>query len=379
MAKRDYYEVLGVGREAGEGEVKSAYRKLALKYHPDRNQGNAEAEEMFKEASEAYEVLSDADKRAQYDRYGHAGVEGNFAGGGFQWSDFSHASDFQDIFGDIFDSFFGGGGRRRGPAGPPRGRDLKIKVALSLGEIMTGVEKQINLTRFQGCETCRSTGAAPGASREKCSTCGGVGQVQQVARTLFGQQMTVTACPACGGEGSTVTERCDDCSGEGRVRGQTRLTVRIPAGVQEGNYIPLRGQGEVGPRGGQAGDCLVFIEEKEDAKFTRDGNDIILQLPVSFAQAALGAEVEVPTLQGQAMLKIPAGTQAGRIFRMTRKGLPDVNGRSVGDQLVQVLLWTPQELSREERVLFEELAKLEQERVRSEGESFFDRIRKAFS
>ncbi len=379
MAKRDYYEVLGVGREASEGEVKSAYRKLALKYHPDRNQGNAEAEELFKEASEAYEVLSDGDKRAQYDRYGHAGVEGNFGGGGFQWSDFSHASDFQDIFGDIFDSFFGGGGRRRGPAGPPRGRDLKIKVSLSLAEIMTGVEKQINLTRFQGCDTCSSTGAAPGASREKCTTCGGVGQVQQVARTLFGQQMTVAACPACGGEGSTVSERCGDCSGEGRVRGQTRLTVRIPAGVQEGNYIPLRGQGEVGPRGGPAGDCLVFIEEKEDAKFTRDGNDIILQLPVSFAQAALGAEVEVPTLQGQAVLKIPAGTQAGRVFRMARKGLPDVNGRGVGDQLVQVLLWTPQDLNREERVLFEELAKLEHERVRSEGDSFFDRIRKAFS
>jgi molecular chaperone DnaJ len=379
MAKRDYYEVLGVERGAGDSEIKSAYRKLALKHHPDRNQGDAAAEELFKEASEAYEILSDADKRAQYDRHGHAGVEGNFGGGGFQWSDFSHASDFQDVFGDIFDSFFGGGGRRRGPSGPPRGRDLKLKISLTLEEIMTGVEKQINLTRLEGCETCNASGAAPGAQKESCSTCGGVGQVQQVARTLFGQSMTVTACPTCGGEGSTVSARCSDCDGEGRVRGQTRLTVRIPAGVQEGNYIPLRGQGEAGPRGGPSGDCLVFIEEKEHAQFTRDGDDVILQLPVSFSQAALGSEIEVPTLQGQAVLKVPAGTQAGRVFCMARKGIPDVNGRGVGDQLVQVLLWTPQELSREEREVFEALSKLEEERVRSEGDSFFDRIRKAFS
>lgn len=381
MAKRDYYEVLGVSRDAGEGDIKSAYRKLALKYHPDRNQGNDEAEESFKEASEAYEVLSEPDKRAKYDRFGHAGVEGNFGGGGFEWSDFSHASDVQDIFGDVFESFFGGGGgrRRRGPAGPPRGRDLKVKVALSLEEIVTGTEKQINLSRLQNCETCDATGAAPGATKETCSTCRGVGQVQQVARTLFGQQMTVTACPACNGEGSTVSDPCSDCRGEGRLRGQTRLTVRIPAGVQEGNYIPLRGQGEVGPRGGPAGDCLVFIEEQDHEHFTRDGNDVILQLPVSFSQAALGDEIEVPTLQGKAVLKVPSGTQAGRVFRMSRKGIPDVNGRGIGDQLVQVLLWTPQDLSREERDLFEELAKLEHERVESEGEGFFDKIRKAFT
>jgi molecular chaperone DnaJ len=381
MAKRDYYEVLGVGRDAGEGDVKSAYRKLALKYHPDRNQGNAEAEESFKEASEAYEVLSEPDKRDQYDRFGHAGMEGNFGGGGFDMSDFSHASDFQDIFGDVFDSFFGGGGgrRRRGPSGPPRGRDLKVKVGLSLEEIVVGTEKQINLSRLQNCDTCDATGAAPGAKKETCSTCRGVGQVQQVARTLFGQQMTVTACPTCSGEGSTISDPCVDCQGEGRVRGQTRLTVRIPAGVQEGNYIPLRGQGEVGPRGGPAGDCLVFIEEKEHDHFTRDGDDVILQLPVSFAQAALGDEVEVPTLQGKVILKIPAGTQAGRVFRMGRKGIPDVTGRGIGDQLVQVLLWTPQDLSRQEREVFEELAKLEQERVESEGEGFFDKVRKAFT
>ncbi len=379
MAKKDYYEVLGVGRDADDSNIKSAYRKLALKYHPDKNQGDAQAEELFKEAAEAYEVLSDADKRANYDRFGHAGVEGSFGSGGFQWGDFSHATDVQDIFGDVFDSFFGGGRRSRGPSGPPRGRDLKIKVQLSLEEIFTGVEKKINLSRLQGCETCAASGAAPGAKKETCSTCGGVGQVQQVARTLFGQQMTVVACPACGGEGSTVSKPCPDCRGEGRVRGQSTLTVRIPAGVQEGNYIPLRSQGEVGPRGGPSGDCLVFIEEKEHEHFTRDGDDVILQLPVGFAQATLGAEIEVPTLQGKALLKIPPGTQAGRVFRMNRKGIPDVNGRGVGDQLVQVLLWTPQDLSRREHELFAELAELERERVESGGQSFFDKVRKAFS
>ena len=381
MAKRDYYEVLGLGRDAGEGDIKSAYRNLALKYHPDRNQGDSAAEEKFKEASEAYEVLSDAEKKAAYDRFGHAGIEGNFGSGGFQWSDFSHAGDFQDIFGDIFDSFFGGSGRRRsrGPAGPPQGRDLKIKVALTLEEIAEGVEKKIALTRLQRCGACDGSGAASGASRETCGTCGGQGQVQQVARTLFGQSMTVTDCPTCQGEGQLISDPCHECRGEGRERGQTTLTVRIPAGVQEGNYIPLRGQGEVGPRGGPSGDCLVFIEEEEHDYFTRDGNHVIYQLPLGFGQAALGAEVEVPTLEGKAMLKIPAGTQTGRVFRMNGKGIPDVNGRGVGDQLVQAVLWTPQDLNRRERELFAELAELESERVAAEGEGFFSKLRKAFS
>ena len=378
MAKRDYYEILGVGRDADQSSIKSAYRKLAVKYHPDKNQGNAEAEELFKEASEAYEVLSDDEKRQVYDQHGHAGLGGNF-GTGFEWSDFSHASDFQDIFGNIFDNFFGGGGRTNRQSGPPKGRDLKVKVSLSLEEVATGVEKQINLTRQQGCATCNASGAAPGSQAEKCSTCGGVGQVQQVARTIFGQQMTVTACPNCGGEGTIVSSPCRDCNGEGRVRGRSSINVRIPAGVQEGNYIPLRGEGEIGIRGGASGDLLVFIEEKEHSHFSREGNDVVLQLPVGFAQATLGCEMEVPTLQGKAILKIPSGTQAGRIFRMNRKGIPDVNGRGVGDQLVQILLWTPQNINSNERRLFEQLIELEDERIRSGGESFFDRIRKAFS
>lgn len=379
MAKRDYYEVLNLGRDASDSDIKAAYRKMALKYHPDRNPDDVAAEETFKEASEAYEVLSDQEKRSAYDRFGHEGMEGNFGGGGFQWSDFSHAGDFQDIFEGFFGG--GGGGRRRsrgGPSGPPKGRDLKIKVSLTLEEIAEGVEKKIALTRFQRCGTCEGTGAASGSARETCRTCGGQGQVQQVAQTLFGQSMTVTACPTCDGEGQNVANPCTECDGDGRERGQTTLSVRIPAGVQEGNYIPLRGQGEVGPRGGPPGDALVFIEEQEHEYFTRDGNHVIYQLPLGFGQAALGAEIKVPILAGSAALKIPSGTQSGRVFRMSGKGIPDVNGRGGGDQLVQVILWTPEDLSRRERELFTELAQLEEERVAAGGEGFFAKVRKAF-
>lgn len=379
MAKRDYYEALGISREAGESDIKGAYRKLALKYHPDRNPDDSGAEEKFKEASEAYEVLSDPEKKSAYDRFGHAGVEGSF-GGGFQWSDFTHANDFEDIFGDLFGAFFGGGRRtRRGSSGPPQGRDLKISVELTLEEVATGVEKKINLTRLQRCESCGGSGAAPGSAKETCSTCGGVGQVQQVSRSFLGQSVTVTACPTCGGEGSIVSKPCGKCRGEGRVRGKTTLTVRIPPGVRSGNYIPLRGQGEVGPRGGAQGDCLVFIEEKEHEHFTRDGNDVIYQLPISFSQAALGDEVKVPTLTGKAKMKIPEGTQSGRVFRLRGKGIPDVDGRGVGDQLVQILLWTPQGLNDEERRLLEELARLEKDRAAAEGKGFFEKMREAFS
>ena len=381
MAKRDYYEVLGLGRDADEAEIKSAYRKLALQYHPDRNPDKPEAEERFKEASEAYEVLSEPEKRANYDRFGHAAVEGNFGRGGFQWSDFTHAGDFEDIFGDLFGSFFGGGrSRRRGePTGPPRGRDLKMAIELTLEEIALGVEKKINLSRLQRCETCSGTGAAPGSSKETCTTCGGAGQVQQMSRSFFGQSVTITACPHCNGEGSVIRTPCSDCDGEGRRREKTQLTVKIPAGVSSGNYIPLRGQGEVGPRGGPPGDCLVFIEEKEHEYFTRDGNDVYYILPVSFSQVTLGDEVEVPTLTGKAKMKVPPGTQSGKIFRLRQKGIPDLNGRGTGDQLVQVMVWTPTHLSDEEHELFEALMRLEKDRLKSEGKGFFERMRQAFT
>ena len=381
MEQRDYYEVLGLERGADEAAIKSSYRKLALKYHPDRNPNNDEAESKFKEASEAYEVLSDEGKRAKYDRFGHAGVQGNFGQGGFEWSDFSHATDFQDIFGDVLGGMFGGGGRRRarGPSGPPKGRDLRIALELSLEEVALGVEKKINLTRQQRCKVCDGAGAAPGADTQTCGTCNGMGQVQQVSRSFFGQSVTVTACPTCSGEGKTISDPCRECSGEGRVRETASITVRIPAGVSTGNYIPLRGQGDVGPRGGPAGDCLVFIEETEHDQFTRQGNDILLRLPITISQAALGDDVEVPTLHGAVKMKVPEGTQSGRVLRLRGKGVPDVDGRGHGDQLVEMMVWTPTSLSSEERALFEQLDEIQQKRAKKEGKSFLDRMLEALS
>ena len=375
MAKRDYYEVLGVEKNSEPDQIKSAYRKLALKYHPDRNPDDSDAEAAFKEASEAYEVLSDTEKRSNYDQFGHAGLEGNFGSGGFQWSDFSHATDFHDVFGD----FFGGGRRSRGPSGPPKGRDLRISLKLSLEEITEGVEKKISLQRMKSCAVCDGGGAAPGSTSQACQTCGGVGQVQQVSRSFFGQQVTVGACPTCQGEGRMVSDPCRECAGEGRVRDKTTITVRIPAGVSTGNYIPLRGQGDAGPRGGPAGDVLVFIEEEEHDTYTREGNDVIYRLPISISQAALGYGAQVPTLHGDVKMKIPEATQTGRVFRLRGKGVPDVDGRGIGDQLVEVLVWTPTQLTSEERRLFAELDEIHQQRVESEGKSFLDRMLEAFS
>ena len=377
MNKRDYYEVLGIERGASEGDIKSSYRKLALKYHPDKNPGDGDTETKFKEASEAYEVLSDSEKRSNYDRFGHAGVQGSFGQGGFQWSDFSHATDFEDLFGDLFGGIFGGGRRQRGPSGPPRGRDLRLTIELTLEEIVTGVEKTINLSRLERCSVCDGSGAAPGSGARTCDTCGGAGQVQQVSRSFFGQSVTVTACPTCEGEGRIISDPCEECRGDGRVRATTKLNVKIPAGVSSGNYIQLRGQGEVGPRGGSAGDCLVFVEEKEHDEFVRDGNNIHYRLPVTISQAALGDEVQVPTLTGKVKMKVSAGTQSGRVFRLRNRGLPDVDGRGVGDQLVEVSVWTPTHLGAEERRLLEELEEIQQKKATSEGKGFFERMKEA--
>ena len=378
MAKRDYYEVLGLERDASESDIKSAYRKRALKYHPDRNQGDGEAEAKFKEASEAYEVLSDPEKKSAYDRYGHAGIEGNFGTGGFQWSDFTHASDFEDLFGDLFGGLFGSTRRQRGPSGPPQGRDLRVVVQLTLEEIATGVEKKIHLNRQGRCGECGGSGAAPGSSRRDCETCGGVGKVQQVSRSFFGQSVTVTACPACHGEGRVVADSCRECRGEGTVRDRATLTVRIPAGVSTGNYIPLRGEGDAGRRGGPAGDCQVFIEEQPHPDFQREGNDVLYRLPISISQAALGDNAQVPTLVGKVRMSIPEGTQSGHVLRLRGKGIPDVDGRGVGDQLVEITVWTPTHLSAKERRLLEELDHLHRDRVAREGKGFFDRMRDAF-
>ena len=380
MAKRDYYEILGINRNASTEEIKKAYRKYALKHHPDRNRDNPEAEGRFKEGAEAYEVLMDTQKRQVYDQYGHEGVNGAFRGGGFQWSDFSHANEFQDIFSNL-DEIFGGGifgdlfGRRGGQRRANRGEDLKVALKLTLEEIATGAQKTIKLARREACATCSGSGARPGTDPTTCNMCGGSGQVRQATRSIFGQFVNVTACPQCAGQGKVIKEACGDCRGEGRVQKQVNVNVTIPAGVAEGNYIPLRGQGNAGPQGGPSGDCLVFMEELEHEHFERHGTDIVYNLPISFSQAALGADIEVPTLAGRASMKIPPGTQSGKILRLRGKGIPEVNGYRTGDQLVRVVVWTPTKLGKREEALFQELARLENGQPPEGGKGFFDRVK----
>jgi molecular chaperone DnaJ len=382
---RDYYEVLGVGRDASDDEIKKSYRKLALKFHPDRNPGDDAAEASFKEAAEAYEVLGDAKKRPTYDQFGHQGLGGPFASGGFNWSDFSHAGDFDDIFsnldnifgGGIFGDIFGGRGGRRG--GPQRGEDLRITLPLALEEIATGTQKKLKLRRHEGCDDCGGSGAKARSESATCDVCGGNGQVRQATRSLFGQFVNVTTCPKCQGEGSMIKEPCPGCSGEGRGEKQTTLTVNIPAGVAEGNYIPLRGQGSVGRRGGPAGDCQVFIQEIEHDQFERHGNDVVYDLPVSFSQAALGAQIEVPTLSGKALMKVPSGTQSGQIFRLRGKGIQEVNGYGKGDQLVRIVVWTPTKLNKAEEKMFKELSDHENGEPPEGGKGFFDRVKEVLT
>jgi len=363
MAKRDYYEILEIDRNAGVEEIKKAYRKQALKYHPDRNEGSQEAEEKFKEAAEAYEVLSDPQKKATYDRYGHEGLRGAFAGGGFQWSDFTHATDFEDILGDlfsgsIFGDFFGGRTRpRRGS--PPKGADTRIVLKLTLEEVAKGAEKTIKVKKLVQCEVCGGSGARPGAGTEMCPVCEGLGQVRRASTSFFGQFVNVVTCDRCRGEGRIIDEPCTSCRGEGRVHGTETVVVRIPAGVSTGNYIPLRGRGNAGPRGGPSGDLNVFIEEKPHQDFERHGDDILYELAISISQAALGAEVEVPTLTGKARMKVPPGTQSGKVLRLRGKGIPQLNGYSTGDELVRVHTWIPPKVSGKAKELLEELGKLE--------------------
>jgi molecular chaperone DnaJ len=361
MTKRDYYEVLGVDRGASVDEIKKAYRKLALKYHPDRNPGDKEAEEQFKEATEAYEVLRDTEKRAQYDQFGHSGFAGAGTGGfggfsgGFDLSDALRA--FMRDFGGFggFDDIFGAGtgGRRRGSV--RRGNDLQVRLRLTLREVAAGVKKKIKVSKLIPCEACGGSGAKSGSSKMTCSSCNGTGEIRQVSRSLFGQFVNISTCPTCGGEGSVVKDPCPDCRGEGRKKGNKSIEVQIPAGVTTGNYITLEGQGDAGPRGGVPGDLIIVIDELEDDLFERHGDDIICDLPISFTQLALGAKVEIPTLEGKAALKIPPGTHSHKIFRLKGKGVPHLRSSRRGDQLVRLVAWTPQKLDAEERQAFEEL------------------------
>ena len=387
MSKRDYYEILGVSKGASADEIKKAYRKVAMQFHPDRNPGDKGAEEKFKEAAEAYEVLSDADKRAQYDRFGHAGVQGNgrgFGGGNANMEDIF--SQFGDIFGDdIFGSFFGGGGQRRGGGGQRmrgvRGSNLRIKIKLTYEEIAKGVSKQIKVKKHVPCTTCHGSGAKDKGSVQTCSTCGGSGQVRRVTNTFLGQMQTVTTCPACNGEGTQITSKCGNCKGEGRMYGEETVTLDIPAGVGEGMQLSLSGRGNAGERGGPPGDLIVLIEEEQHKELHRDGLNVAYELHISFPDACFGTNVEIPTIDGRAKIKIPAGTQSGKIFRLKGKGFPGVNSYEKGDQLIYVNVWTPQNVSAEEKAMLDKLNDSPNFKPQPEksDKSFFDKVREMFS
>ena len=356
MAKRDYYEVLGVSRNAPADEIKKAYRQQALKWHPDKNPGNKEAEEKFKEAAEAYEVLSDPDKKARYDQYGHAGL-GNNGGGGFG----AGGMNIEDIFahfGDIFSDFgFGGfGSSRGGRQQVNRGSNLRVKVKLTLEEVVKGVEKKIKVNKYLPCDSCHGTGAAHGSAYSTCSTCSGRGQVTRVTHTFLGQMQTSSVCPACGGDGRIITQKCTDCYGDGVIQGEEVIKINIPAGVQQGMQLSVSGKGNAARRGGMNGDLLIVIEEVEHPDLVRDGNDLVYNLFISVPQASLGDAVEVPTVDGRVKLKIEPGTQSGKILRLRGKGVPDLNGYGKGDLLVRINVWIPKSLTREEKKILEELS-----------------------
>ena len=349
--KRDYYEVLGLPRDASPEDVKKAFRKLAFRYHPDRNKDDG-ASEKFKEVNEAYEVLSDTDKRAAYDRFGHSGPENVFGGRGFEGFDFGNLGGF----GDIFEAFFGGTGTTTRQA-PRRGGDLRYTVSLTFEEAALGCEKEIEISRTELCSTCRGTRARPGSQPTRCSACDGTGQVRRVQRSLFGQFINTGVCPQCRGEGKIVNEPCPDCRGSGFQKHRRKIMVKVPAGIDDSNGVRLTGEGDSGVRGAPAGNLVVVVEVRKHRFFTREGDNVVYELPVNFAQAALGAEVPVPTLYGETRLKIPAGSQTGRVFKLHDKGIPRLRGMGRGDQLVMLRLVTPESLSKEQRRLFEELSK----------------------
>ena len=358
MTKRDYYEVLEVSKSASGEEIKKAYRKVALKYHPDRNPGDKEAEDKFKEAAEAYEVLSNPDKKSRYDQFGHAGMRGagSYGGGHMNMDDIFQ--NFGDIFGDFgpFESFFGGGRSRAGqPRTGRRGSNLRIKIKLTLAEMAEGVQKVIKVKKHITCDVCNGSGAKDSSSFQTCNTCNGRGVVTRITNTILGQMQTSQTCPTCHGEGRQITSRCTNCSGDGKVYGEEKITIDIPAGVMEGVQLSMSGKGNAGERGGPAGDLIITVEEVPDEFLKREGNNVVFELYLNFVDAALGTNVEVPTIDGKAKIKIPAGTQAGKIFRLKGKGIPSINSYEKGDQLIHVNLWTPKNLSAEEKKILEKL------------------------
>ena len=386
MAKRDFYEILGVEKNAEQDVIKKAYRKIALKFHPDRNPDNPEAEDKFKAAAEAYEVLSDADKRARYDRFGHAGVGqggGGFRGDGMTMDDIF--SQFGDIFGDSgspFETFFGGRGgsggqRQRGE----RGSNMRIKVSLTMDEIANGVKKKIKVKKDVSCSTCSGSGAKNASAKQTCKTCGGAGMVRQVRNTFLGTMQTTAACPNCGGTGEMITDKCTSCRGQGTEHASETIEFDIPAGVENGMQLSLRGKGNAGKRGGPNGDLLVIIEEQEHDFLKRDGQNLLFDLYLNFSDASLGTQIEVPTLSGKVKIKIPAGTQSGKIFRLKGKGLPALQSYGAGDQLIYVNIWTPKKLSSKEKALLEELRNMPnlQPKPSKSEKGFFEKMKEYFN
>jgi molecular chaperone DnaJ len=385
MDKRDYYEVLGVSKSSSEDEIKVAYRKLAMKYHPDRNPGDKSAVENFKEATEAYEILKDQQKRQMYDQFGHAGIsgagggfgQGGFGFGGFDISDALRA--FMRDFGSFggggfgFEDIFGGGGRSRRRVN--RGEDLKATIKLTIQEIATGVEKKISLKRYETCEECSGSGVAPGASRNRCPDCQGAGQVRTVSKTFLGTIQQVRTCSRCRGTGEIISSPCPRCNGAGRTKTTATVKVKVPPGVAAGNYMTLEGQGNSARNKGVAGDLIVVFDEKEDDIFSRRGDNIICIMPISFTHAALGGEVTVPTINGSQTLKIPPGTQTGKVIRLKGKGIPHLNGYGQGDELVQMTVWTPTKLNDEDKQLLRRLHKSPSFKAPPGNRSFLDKIK----
>ena len=388
--KRDFYEILGVSKGSTADEIKKAYRKVAMQFHPDRNPGDKEAEDKFKEAAEAYEILSDVDKRAQYDRFGHQAFGSGSRGGGNHPGGMNMDdifSQFGDIFGDdMFGSFFGGsGGRGRGGQQArgrgARGSDLRVKLKMNYEEIAKGANKTIKVKKYVSCNTCGGNGGKDSSSIQTCGTCSGSGQVRRVQSTFLGQMQTVNTCPTCNGAGTSITQKCGTCKGDGRVFGEETVNLNIPAGVQEGMELRMEGKGNAGERGGMSGDLRVLIEEEQHAELHRDGLNVAFELHVSFPDAVFGIDATVPTIDGKAKIKIPPGTQSGKIFRLKGKGFPSVQSYEKGDQLIHVNVWTPQHVSVDEKKALEKMAASPNFHPDPEknGKTFFDKVKEIFS
>lgn len=377
MNKKDYYEILGVPKNTTKEDIKKAYKKLAMQYHPDRNNGDHSAEEKFKEIGEAYAVLSDDNKRARYDQFGHEGLSGGGGGfGGFGGFDFNDA---ESIFEQFFGGSFGGSRQRGRRSGPPPGADLKVNLKLTLEEISEETTKKIKIKKFIKCETCSGSGAKSSTGTKTCPTCNGSGEIKQVQRSLFGQFVNTAPCYACEGSGKIITDKCPDCSGEGRRQGEDTVTVKIPAGVSEGQYLTLQGKGHAGKRGGANGDLLVIIQEEDHKFFHREGQDLFYDLQLSISQAVLGGEIEVPVINGKVKVKIAEGTQPGKRLMLKGKGLPNLNSYGRGDMIVRITVWIPTKITKESRKVFEDLEKIDEVKPQTSDKGFFNKIKDFFN